>query len=166
MGYKKAATLCILHSTRGYLLLRRSRPPHAGKYVPVGGKLDPHESPLACALREVQEEAGLTLPDMTLRGVLTETSPADYNWIVYVFAAEVASFDPPPCAEGVLMWVLPMQLMQVPTPQTDHYIYDYVARGEFFVFDAHYDAAINLLTLREEISRRVVYSHTAAQEAQ
>ncbi len=50
-GLKRTATLCILRNDNNCLLLKRLREP------PVGGKLDPFESPLNAAIRETFEEA-------------------------------------------------------------------------------------------------------------
>ncbi len=151
-GIKQPATLCILRSERGLLLLKRKKPPYVGMFVPIGGKIDPHESAHDAAIRETYEEAGLTLKVMQLAGILTETSPAKYNWVNYVYTAQVPAFDPPPCDEGELRWLPDADLDTIPTPQTDHYIYDYVRRGVFFALDAHFDADVNLLSLRDEIS--------------
>lgn len=40
----------------------------AGKFTGIGGKVEPGETPAQAALREVQEETGLTVKPSTLRG--------------------------------------------------------------------------------------------------
>ncbi|MFW5691210.1 MAG: NUDIX hydrolase [Chloroflexota bacterium] len=156
-GIKTPATMCILQSSHGLLLLRRTYPPHVGLFSPIGGKIDPHEQPEAAARREVQEEAGVTLNSMTLAGILTETSPTSYNWISYIYTAHVDPFDPPACAEGELRWIAPDAVNDVPTPPTDYAIYTYVLRGQFFVFDALFDSEQTLRHMRDEITGRLVY---------
>ena len=153
-GLKEGAVLCIVQAGDRMLLLRRGKPgPLHGMYVPLGGHIDPHESPRQAAIREAHEEAGVTLDRSEFCGVLVETSPVAYNWITFIYGAEVAEpFAPPPCPEGELTWVSRRELPGLPTPATDAHIYRYVAQGQRFVLDATYDADVRLLTLVEELS--------------
>ena len=156
-GIKKVAVLCILQHQDSFLLLKRLKPPNQGMFTPVGGKLDPHESPLQAALRETREETGIVLPHMHYCGTLVETSPAPYNWISFVFSAEIEYQDPPPCPEGTLLWIDCNQLLEVPTPATDWFIYKYLLEKRKFHFDAQFDAGIQLLLMREELENTVVF---------
>lgn len=151
-GLKIAAVLCILRSGDEVLLLRRTKALHYGRYVPLGGKIDPHESAREAALREVREEAGHQLDALTFCGILQETAPDDFNWISYVYAADVERFEPPACKEGVLEWVPLGEIASLPTYDVDHSIYRYYLEGRPFVFDARYDGELNLLSLVEEIA--------------
>lgn len=151
-GLKIVAVLCILRSGDELLLLRRTKALHQGKYVPLGGKVDPHESAREAAIREVWEEAGHPLAAVTFCGILQETAPSDFNWISHVYAAEVARFEPPPCPEGVLEWVLLGDIAGLPTYDVDRFIYRYYLEGRPFVFDARYDGDLNLLYLEEELA--------------
>ncbi len=157
IGLKKAAVLCILRSEAGLLLLRRSKEPNLGKYVPIGGHLEPFETPRAAAIREVEEEAGISIEEPRLIGILTETSPTNYNWIVYIYTADITAIPPIECVEGTLEWVAPERLDAIPIPTTDGFIYDYIARSEFFVFDAVYDENVELIRLVDELSGRVLF---------
>jgi len=157
MGLKKAAVVCLLRSDVGFLLLRRSKEPNLGKYVPVGGHLEPFETPRAGAIREVKEETGVSIEEPRLRGILTETSPTEYNWIVYIYTADVPAIPPVECAEGTLEWVAPERLDSIPIPTTDGYIYDYLSRSEFIVFDAVYDENVELIRLVDEFSGKVLF---------
>jgi len=156
-GLKKAVVTCVLRSEAGFLLLRRSKEPHLGKYVPIGGHLEPYETPRAAAIREVKEETGISIEEIRLRGILTETSPTDYNWIVYIYTADIAATPPVECVEGTLEWVAPERLDTIPIPTTDGFIYDYLSRSEVFVFDAVYDENVELITLVDELSGRVLF---------
>ena len=157
IGLKKAATTCILRSDAGFLLLRRSKEPNLGKYVPIGGHLEPFETPRAAAIREVKEEAGISIKEPRLRGILTESSPTKYNWIIYIYAADIAAIPPIECVEGTLEWVAPERLDTIPIPTTDGFIYDYLSRSEFFVLDAVYDEDVELITLFDELSGTVLF---------
>ncbi len=130
-------------------------------YTPVGGKLDPFESPLQAAIRETFEETGIQLDTLKYGGVLTESSPTKYNWIGFVYLAEIKFTPPPPCNEGTLEWIPFEQVLEVPTPKTDWFIYDYLLRDEPFAFSATYDKNLELLSMREEISDKILYQKEA-----
>ena len=54
------ATLLFVVRRHEVLLIRKKRGLGAGKINGPGGKLDPGETPLECAVREVEEEVGVT----------------------------------------------------------------------------------------------------------
>jgi 8-oxo-dGTP diphosphatase len=149
-GLKKTAVLCVLRHADAFLLLQRLRPPHQGLFTPVGGKLDPYESPQQAAFREVWEETGLQPRELVWRGTLVETSPVDYNWISFVYEGYIDRVPPPPCPEGTLVWVERAKLATVPTPITDHFIYEYLLTSRPFHFDVTYDEALRPFAMRDE----------------
>lgn len=151
---KKIAAMVILRAGSAYLLLRRAKSPNAGKYVPVGGKLERGERPVDAAVRETREETGLVIEAPVFCGILSESSPTDYNWLCYIYLADIPWQPPPPCDEGLLEWISAERLRDIPTPPTDLAIYDYVDRGEKFVIDAVYDETLRLLSLIDELLGR------------
>ncbi|WP_333627555.1 NUDIX domain-containing protein [Sphingobacterium siyangense] len=152
IGLKRVATLCILRNKDKFLLLRRLKDPNKDMYVPVGGKIDPFENPDTAVTREVMEETGIRITSKQFCGILTETSPVNYNWISYVYVSDVEFVEAPYCNEGDLEWVSAKDLDSIPTPLTDLYIYDYVAKEKFFAFNAIYDSALILTELWEQYS--------------
>ena len=67
-------TLCYLEQDDAYLMLHRvtkKNDLNHDKWIGVGGKFEPFESPEDCLLREVQEETDLTLTSYRCRGVVT-----------------------------------------------------------------------------------------------
>ena len=151
------AVLIVLQSEDKFLLLKRAKPPNQGMYTPVGGKLEPHEGPLEAAIRETKEETGIEVNQLSYAGVLVETSPVDYNWVSFVYWGEIEYRPAPPCNEGTLQWVSFDQLAQISTPPTDWLIYKFLSEGKGFCFDAHLDAKLNLRSMREGISGKLVY---------
>lgn len=149
---KKIAVMVILRGGEQYLLLRRAKAPNAGLYAPVGGKLKTHERPIDAAIRETMEETGIAISAPTLCGVLCETAPIDYNWLCYIYLSDIEYLEPPPCNEGVLEWIPFDRLAEIPLPATDLLIYDYVQRGQKFVFDAVFDAELNLVRMVDELA--------------
>lgn len=60
----KLTTLCYIEQDGCYLMMHRTKKDHDvnhGKWIGVGGKLEPDEMPEECLLREVEEETGLRL---------------------------------------------------------------------------------------------------------
>jgi len=157
-GLKKAATLCVLKNGRSFLLLKRLKEPNKDKFTPVGGKLDPYESPLEAAIRETFEETGIKVDHMKFCGLLTETSPVDYNWINYVYLAEIKNVAPPPCNEGELNWIHFEEVLSLPTPKTDWFIYKYILENRSFAFNAKFNENIELVTMTEEIENLLVFN--------
>lgn len=151
LGLKRTAAMVVLRHERHFLLMKRNRPPHVGKYVPVGGKLDPFEDPYSAALRETFEETGWKVDKLTYAGVLVETSPIDYNWQCHIYLADVPPLPPPPCDEGDLSWIAFDDIPTIPTPPTDWILYQYLMRRQPFAFNAIYDADLTLTDMWEEI---------------
>jgi 8-oxo-dGTP diphosphatase len=157
LGYKTNCSMVILRCGTSYLLLKRNKEPFIGHFVPVGGKLEPHESPLDAAIRETFEETGFVIDKPKFCGVLVESSPAKYNWTVFIYLADIEKVPPPPCPEGTLEWIEHDDILNVPTPETDWFVYKYVVEGRTFMFNAEYDADVNLLKMTEEIEEVVVF---------
>ncbi len=156
-GLKRVACMNVLRHGSNFLLLKRFKEPNKGLYTPVGGKLEPYENPLQAALRETWEETGLQLESMTFGGLITETAPANYNWICYVYQAEIENIPPPICDEGILEWVAFEDIPSIPTPPTDWHIYDYLLKGQKFVLSADFDAELRLLHMREELENKILF---------
>lgn len=104
-------TLGFIRSGDHVLLLNRQKAPWMGRWNGVGGKLDPHESPYQCIVRETHEETGLLLPQYQDRGVMRWFRDGVDLGGVYIFTAEVlaeemAAYSTPKvyCHEGILDW--------------------------------------------------------------
>lgn len=74
------ATLCYVKCGGKTLMLHRNKREndfHDGRWNGLGGKMELHETPEECVIREVREESGLVIRDPHLRGILTfpEFSP-------------------------------------------------------------------------------------------
>ncbi len=98
------------HDRDEVLLIRRDARPdddHFGKVNGLGGKVDPGESVLAGARRELMEEASAEMVDGRLRGVITWTDfgPRHEQWLAFVFVADAHRGDVSATNhEGSLEW--------------------------------------------------------------
>ena len=69
------------------LLIRKKRGLGAGKVNGPGGRIEPHETPTACALREVEEEVGVAPREPMAYGELSFQFVDGYSTHVVVFRA-------------------------------------------------------------------------------
>jgi 8-oxo-dGTP diphosphatase len=102
-----------------YLILKRSplKRYAAGVHAPIGGKVEIGENPYEAAIREVAEEAGISIKNLKLEGVVQEISPVkneDTNWLVFHFSADYDSGEVHQTAEGELFWLGAEELMTRP----------------------------------------------------
>ena len=101
-------TLCYLRKDNKYLMLHRTKKENDlnhDKWVGVGGKFEPNESPDECLRREVLEETGLTLTDYRCRGVVTFVSDQWEGEYMYLYTADGFEGTMRECDEGTLEWV-------------------------------------------------------------
>ncbi len=101
-------TLCYIERGDQYLLLHRVKKENdlnRDKWVGVGGKLEPGESPEDCLLREVREETGLTLTSWRARGLVTFVSDEWGTEYMHLYTADGFEGEIGDCDEGVLEWV-------------------------------------------------------------
>jgi 8-oxo-dGTP diphosphatase len=125
----KIACLCELRDASGrYLLLHRSQEPNKGLYSPIGGKLDTAagESPARCAQREIQEEAGLSIPieRLHLAGLISETGyDHQTHWLMFYYQVlGPVELEPFTMREGSLEWIEPEAIESLPMPETDRQV--------------------------------------------
>lgn len=152
LGIKKPATICVLKNGNSFLLLKRHKEPNRDLFTPIGGKIAPFETPLSGAIGETWEETGIRVETMGFCGILTETSPVNYNWISYVYMAEIDKIPAPDCNEGILEWISFDQILNIPTPKTDWYIYRFLLDKEKFVLDSGYDENMEIKGLVNELT--------------
>ena len=83
------------------------------KWIGVGGKFEPDESPDECLLREVKEETGLTLTDYKFRGIVTFISNEWESEYMHLFTASGYTGEMKECSEGNLEWIPKKHLLEL-----------------------------------------------------
>ena len=104
----KNTTLCYIRKDDSYLMLHRVKKENdlnRDKWIGVGGKFLPDESPEECLIRETLEETGLTLTRFSLRGIVTFVSAWWETEYMYLYTADGFEGTISDCDEGVLEWV-------------------------------------------------------------
>jgi 8-oxo-dGTP diphosphatase len=84
---RDVATLLFILAGERVLLIRKKRGLGAGKINGPGGRLEPGESPLTAAIREVEEEVCVTPDAIQARGELSFEFTDGYRLHVHVFVA-------------------------------------------------------------------------------
>ncbi len=99
------ATLCFIVKDGRVLLIRKKRGLGAGKVNAPGGKLESGETAQAAAVRETQEEVGVTPLGLQECGRLHFQFTDGYRLECTVFLAEDLSGAPVETAEAAPFWV-------------------------------------------------------------
>ena len=113
MGGRKTSLVYLERDGR-YLILHRTKKDHDenhDKWIGLGGKFEPGETPDACALREVREESGLTMTDFTLRGLIIFVSDVWGLEYMYLYTATKWTGRLVDCDEGELVWLDKCELL-------------------------------------------------------
>ena len=104
----RETTLCYIERDGKYLMLHRVKKrddPNQGKWIGVGGGIEPGETPEDCLVREVREETGLRLTSYRARGVIDFINDACEDERMHLYTADGFFGELIPCDEGVLEWV-------------------------------------------------------------
>lgn len=135
-------TLCYILRGDEVLMLHRIKKKNdinQGKWIGVGGKFEPGESPDECLLREAREETGLTLTSWRCRGVVTFLSDVGEGEYMYLFTADGFTGELITCDEGELQWVPREFLNTLPHWEGDKIFLDLMWAGApFFLLTLRY----------------------------
>lgn len=115
-------TLCYIRRGDCYLLLHRVKKQNdvnQGKWIGIGGKFEPNESPEDCLLREVKEETGLTLTSYRFRGIVTFALGGNETEYMHLFTADGFTGELTDCREGVPEWVPTERMESLPMWEGD-----------------------------------------------
>ena len=111
------STLCYIENDRDeYLMLHRVKKENDAnrdKWIGIGGKFEPGESPEECVVREALEETGLTLTDYRYRGLVTFVSDEYPTEYMHLFTATGFTGEQHACDEGELRWIEKKRLLEL-----------------------------------------------------
>ena len=149
----KNTTLCYIENDGAYLMMHRVKKKNDenhDKWVGVGGKLEPGESPFDCARREILEECGVIPKNLKYRGIVTFVSDEYGTEYMHLFTADGYEGEIDyNCDEGVLEWVEKSRIPSLPIWEGDKIFFELLAKEErFFSLKLEYkkEKLINLLS--------------------
>ncbi len=138
----KLTTVCYLCENNKMLMLYRNKKDNdinLGKWIGVGGKVNPKETPTKAALREFKEETGLTLKNINLRGIVMFNSDIYEEEMIFVYSSTSYSGTLKQCNEGTLSWIENDKVLNLPMWQGDHYFLPLLLDGSpFFELSLQY----------------------------
>ena len=135
------STLCYITRGDEVLLLHRVKKKNdvnKDKWIGIGGRFEPNETPDECLLREAMEETGLRLTRWKCRGIVTFLNEGGEGEYMYLFTADDFEGQLKECDEGDLQWISREFLDDLPKWEGDQIFLDLLWQ----------DAPFFLLTLR------------------
>ncbi len=139
----RKTSLVYLERDGKYLILHRTKKEHdenGDKWIGVGGKFEPGETPDECALREVKEETGLTMTDFRLRGLIIFVSDVWGMEYMYLYTATKWRGKLIDCDEGELVWLDKQELLKKNLWEGDKlFLKALDERSEFFMMKFRYE---------------------------
>lgn len=147
------STLCYIEKDDCYLMLYRNKKKNdlnAGKWIGVGGKCEPGETPDECICREVKEETGLTLTKYQYRGVINFISEAWEDERIFLYTAtdydgEITS----ECNEGDLKWIPKTEIMNLSLWEGDRYFLEELLKDKDVNMTLSYDKNDRLVSFEK-----------------
>ena len=114
--FMKNTSLCYIQRGDEYLMLHRvkkEQDENRDKWIGIGGKFEPGESPEECMLREALEETGLTISRWQYRGIVTFVSDEFGTEYMHLFTADEFHGQLKDCDEGELAWIKKSELLRL-----------------------------------------------------
>ncbi len=135
-------TLCYLYREGKFLMLHRIKKEvdvNKDKWVGIGGKFLPDETPEHCARREILEETGLTVGALDYRGTVDFRCPGWPEERMHLFWTEDFQGELKPCDEGVLEWISQEKMEALPQWEGDRIFYQLLLeKAPFFHLSLDY----------------------------
>ena len=139
----KNTSLCYIEQNGRYLMLHRVKKEHdenRDKWIGIGGKFEPGESPEDCVLREVREETGLRLTQVRYCGIITFVSDRWETEYMHLFHATGFTGTPRECDEGQLEWIEKERVLLLPQWAGDRIFLDLMQKNvPFFSLKLRYE---------------------------
>jgi 8-oxo-dGTP diphosphatase len=130
---KERATLVFVVRAGRILLIEKKRGLGAGKINGPGGRIDPGESPLQCAIREVQEELLVTPLGLSEAGRLMFQFVDGHSIDCHVFVATEVDGEPRETAEATPVWTDVNEIPYERMWEDDRHWLPNLLRGERFI---------------------------------
>ena len=151
----KLATLCYVTNkkTDSTLMIHRVKKEndyHEGKWNGLGGKFEQGESPEECAIREIEEECGLKVKSVKMKGFITfPLFDGKEDWYVFLFTADEFVGKLIDSPEGNLAWIKNDVLTELNLWDGDKVFIPWLFKERFFSAKFIYE---NRMYINHEVS--------------
>ncbi len=139
----KLATLCYIQKDGKTLMLYRNKKEndyHEGKWNGLGGKFEPGESPEECAVREIEEESGLIVKNIKMKGFITfPMFDGKEDWYVFAFVIDKFESELIDSPEGQLEWIPNNKLKELNLWDGDQIFIPWLFQEKFFSAKFNYE---------------------------
>ncbi len=141
----KLATLCYVidKKTDSTLMIHRVKKQndyHEGKWNGLGGKFEAGEFPEECAIREIEEECGLKVKSVKMKGFITfPLFDGKEDWYVFLFTADDFDGTLIDSPEGNLSWIKNDKLVELNLWDGDKYFIPWLFKDGFFSAKFNYE---------------------------
>mgnify|MGYP002560125208 FL=1 len=144
--------VCLLEDGGRVLLQNRKKEDWHGWALP-GGHVEPGESFVDAAIREMQEETGLTMQSPDYRGIVDFTCEPWPAERMHLYTCTDFSGVMNDCDEGCLEWVDKAAVQDLPIWQGDKIFFKLLAEdAPFFHLELTYDADVLVKAVLDGVS--------------
>ncbi|MFJ7747920.1 NUDIX hydrolase [Peribacillus sp. NPDC097295] len=155
-------TICFITRVRSarteILMLHRKNDPNRNKWNGVGGKIEEGETIDGSMAREIIEETGLNVKDMSFRGIVTWNETGG----MYVYRAEDTGGELIACDEGELAWKPYEWVMETDEAVSNikHYLNEVLFEDSFYEFALTYENERLLSVEKKHLTDKSTLLHT------
>lgn len=151
MKITRLTTICYIEKDGKTLMLYRNRKKndiHEGKYVGIGGKFEPGETPEECISREITEETGLVANKLKYHGLISFPDFKEgEDWYMFLFSCrdfegEVSEERMNECPEGKLVWVENEKVLDLNMWDGDRIFMEWLVTGKIFNAKIEYEDGV------------------------
>lgn len=132
----KTTTLCYIEKDEAYLMLHRVKKindENRDKWIGIGGKVEAGETPHECARREIFEETGLSVNNISYRADITFISDIYGTELMHLFTCDSFSGEvKDECDEGELVWIEKTQIQNLNIWEGDKIFLDLLDKEKRF----------------------------------
>jgi 8-oxo-dGTP diphosphatase len=101
------------------------------EWMGLGGHLEAGESPYECVIREIKEEAGLSILNPLLRAKLYFVND-EYEELIYLYTATEFFGELIECNEGILEWVRKEDVLKLNIWEGDKVFLDLLVKDDSY----------------------------------
>lgn len=162
----KVSTVCYLMMDDYYIMMLRNKKeddPNKDKWIGLGGKCEENESPVECIIREVKEEAGITVNSVKLRGIVTFISEKFETEVMFVYSSDNFTGILKQSDEGTIYKIKKSNILSLNLWEGDRIFVEKLLKNEdFFNVTLKYDSedrlADSFVEVTEEEAVRAKYA--------